>query len=89
LYTIIRGEGDQANWLVVEWKLGRKDIPMELTRYRYERAENVVRFAMSLGGANVVAYCKRREDARILAKELRRREQQECEWKTHLHNIPK
>ena len=74
MYAIIREENDSGDWLVVEWKSEINGFPKELTGSRYERQERAVRIAIESGSASVIAYCKRRVHARILAADLRRRE---------------
>ena len=71
--AIIRGELDKGNWLVVEWQSAPKRLPFEMTKPCHSRLEETVRTAISVGAADVVASCKRRDDARFLARAWRLR----------------
>lgn len=79
MYAIIRNEDedDHFGWLVVAWTTGPIRFPMDLTRRRCRTKELLVRQAMDAGKAGVIARCIRRDDARILTAELRRREREQ------------
>lgn len=77
MYVVIRQSTQLGEWLVVEVKTVSRRIPLELTVPEHEHTILAVQSAMSIGAAKVVAYCKRRDDARILAREAKRREQNE------------
>jgi hypothetical protein len=95
MYVILREghRGDrkwlvvEGNWTAVKWKLERKGLPMELVHSRHKELEKAVRTAISLGVVTVVATCKRLEDARILARESKRREQQKIKRNNFLKSI--
>lgn len=67
MYVVIKG-AQRAEWLVVNWKSASTRIPLELTEYRCPKALEAVKTVLSLGAAHVVANCRRREDARVVAR---------------------
>lgn len=76
MYVILRQHHLLGEWLIVDWKAVWRRTPLELTTPEHDTTILAVQSAIRTGAAKVVAHCKRRDDARLLAREARRREQQ-------------
>jgi len=88
MYVIIKGN-ESWRWAVVKWESARKGISSDLTVKNRGLLESLARMAVDAGQARMVALCKRREEARVLVRELNRIGRQQQTWQRELSSAAK